>query len=71
MAEQAKQIKGRVKSRFNFLRETVAELKKVTWLPRREVIHLTVLVLVVTVVMGLILGGIDYGFSYLINLFIK
>ncbi len=67
----AEQVKGRVKSRFRFLRETVAELKKVTWLPRREVIHLTVLVLVVTIVMGLVLGAIDYGFSYLVNLFIK
>ena len=67
----AEQVKGRVKSRFRFLRETVAELKKVTWLPWREVIHLTVLVLVVTIVMGLVLGAIDYGFSSLINLFIK
>jgi preprotein translocase subunit SecE len=51
------------------MREIIAELKKVNWLSRREVIHLTVMVLVVTVVVGIILGAIDYGFSSLIHLF--
>lgn len=64
-------VAKRVRSRFRFLREVVGELRKVNWLSRREVLHLTVMVLIVTMVMGLVLGAIDYGFSYLINLFIR
>jgi preprotein translocase subunit SecE len=40
-----------------------AEMKKVVWLSRREVTYLTLLVLGVTVVVGIILYGFDFGFS--------
>ena len=53
--------------RFGFISEIIAELKKVTWLTRREWAYLTVLVLIVTVTVGLILGVIDYGFTRLVN----
>jgi len=53
--------------RFGLIGDIIAELKKVTWLSRREWIYLTGLVLVVTVIMGLILGVIDYGFTRLVN----
>jgi preprotein translocase subunit SecE len=55
--------------RFRFIRETIAELKKVVWLSRREVVYLTGLVLIVTIAAGLVLGFIDYGFTELINKF--
>ncbi|MBI2328397.1 MAG: preprotein translocase subunit SecE [Chloroflexi bacterium] len=53
--------------RFRFISETVAELKKVVWLTRREVVYLTTLVVIVAVTTGLILGVIDYGFTKLVN----
>ncbi|MFC2014411.1 preprotein translocase subunit SecE [Chloroflexota bacterium] len=53
--------------RFRFIGDTIAELKKVVWLTRREVIYLTVLVLIVAVTMGLFLGLVDYGFTRLVN----
>ncbi len=53
--------------RFRFIRETVAELKKVVWLTRREVTYLTALVLIVSIIMGIILGVLDYGFTKLVN----
>ncbi len=65
-----KQANPTAKSRnaiANFFSDTVAELKKVTWLSRREIIYLTVLVLVVSIAAGIILGGIDYGFTQLIE----
>jgi len=58
----------RGKSRFSFIGETIAELKKVTWLTRREAAYLTLLVLVVAVSVGVVLGLIDWGFSGLVNL---
>jgi len=54
-------------SRFRFIGETIAELKKVVWLSRREALYLTALVLVVSVSVGIILGAIDYGFSFLVD----
>jgi len=54
-------------SRFRFIGETISELKKVVWLTRREAIYLTALVLVVTIVVGLIIGVLDYGFTRLVN----
>ena len=47
-----------------------AEMKKVVWLSRREVTYLTLLVLVVTLIVGIILYGFDYGFSTLVDKFI-
>jgi preprotein translocase subunit SecE len=53
--------------RFRFFSETIAELKKVTWLSKREWAYLTALVLLVTIVVALVLGLIDYGFTRLVN----
>jgi preprotein translocase SecE subunit len=55
--------------RFKFIGESIAELKKVTWLSRREGIYLTTLVLAFSAVVGVILGGLDYLFSFLVNKF--
>jgi preprotein translocase SecE subunit len=46
-----------------------AELKKVVWLSRREVGCLTGVVILVTVVAGAVLGGLDAGFSRLVGTF--
>ena len=53
--------------RFKFISETIAELKKVVWLSRREVVYLTSLVLIVVVIVGAFLGVIDFGFAKLID----
>jgi preprotein translocase subunit SecE len=53
--------------RFRFFGELISELKKVTWLSRQELIYLTGLVLIVTIIMALILGVLDYGFTRLVN----
>ena len=55
------------KARTNIFSDIIAEMKKVTWLSRRELIYLTGLVLLVTVVMALLLGVIDFGFTKLVN----
>jgi len=55
-------------SRFRFIGDTIAELKKVTWLTRRETAYLTALVLIVAICVGAVLGLIDWGFSDLVEL---
>ncbi len=54
-------------SKSNFFRDSIAELKKVVWLSRQEVIYLSALVLVVSIIAAIMLGVIDYGFTRLIN----
>ncbi|TET40500.1 MAG: preprotein translocase subunit SecE [Dehalococcoidia bacterium] len=54
------------KSRFSFVPDVIGELKKVTWPTRQETIRLSAMVLVVCVILGLILGGVDYVFTQLV-----
>jgi preprotein translocase subunit SecE len=42
-----------------FVREVVAEFRKVTWPSRQELINSTVVVITVTVVVSLFLGAVD------------
>jgi preprotein translocase subunit SecE len=54
-------------TKLNFFSDTISELKKVTWLSRREVIYLSGIVLLVTVVVGVLLALVDFGFTRLIE----
>lgn len=51
-----------------FYRETVGELRKVTWPTREEAINLTIIVIVVTFGMSAFLGIVDFLFSRLFAL---
>lgn len=42
-----------------FIREVITELKKVSWPTREETIKLTGLVIVISVIVGLFIGGLD------------
>lgn len=53
-----------------FIRDTRAELRKVTWPTREQATNLTVLVLAVSAAVGAFLGGLDYVFSQLFALLI-
>jgi len=55
------------RSRFSFIGETIAELKKVVWLTRREATYLTFMVLIVAIIVALILGAFDYAFTNLVD----
>lgn len=57
MAEKAKGKKSNPVQ--SFFRETVGELRKVSWPTRREAFQLTGLVIVVMLVVGAILGLTD------------
>ncbi|MEN8242964.1 MAG: preprotein translocase subunit SecE [Chloroflexota bacterium] len=45
-----------------FYRETIGELKKVSWPTRSEAINLTKVVIVVMIIMSIFLGGLDQAF---------
>jgi preprotein translocase SecE subunit len=55
------------RSRFSIIGETIAELKKVVWLTRREAAYLTFMVLIVAIIVAVILGAFDFGFTNLVD----
>lgn len=46
-----------------YLRESRAEMRKVTWPTREEALNLTAIVLIVTVLMSMFLWGLDVIFD--------
>ena len=69
MAEKAKSKKAN--PIVAFFRETVGELRKVSWPTQREAMQLTGLVIVVMLVIGIILGLTDAGAHGLLNLLLE
>ena len=50
-----------------FIMDIVNELRKVVWPTRDTVVHLTVVIVIVTIIIGAVLGLIDIGFGWLID----
>ena len=53
-----------------YVRETVGELRKVSWPSRQEAINLTIIVLVVMIIMSIFLWLVDLGGSGLLDLIV-
>ncbi len=53
-----------------FFKEVYVELRKTNWLSRREVLRYTLIVLAVSIVVAVILGGLDFVFSELLKMYI-
>lgn len=56
---------------LKFLREVRLELTKVEWPSRDEVIKLTLIVLIITAVVGLYVGALDFAFTKMLELLIS
>jgi preprotein translocase subunit SecE len=54
----------------SFFKEVWVEMKRVSWLARKDVVKYTLIVLGVTIVVSIFLGGLDYIFSTIIKIFI-
>jgi preprotein translocase subunit SecE len=52
---------------WNFLKQVVAELRKVIWPNRKQMISYTTVVLVFLVFMVALIGGVDLGFARLVS----
>ena len=53
-----------------FISEVAAELKKVSWSTRKELINATWIVIFSTALLGLFIGGADFVLSKLLELMI-
>jgi len=65
------QIKDRLGRIGKFLREVRAEMRKVSWPDRKELVSSTVVVVTVVVVASAFIGLIDFLFSQGLALFIR
>ena len=58
-------------SPITFFQQTYDELKKVVWPTREQLIRLTFIVIFISVVVGLYIGGIDFALTKLTEVLIK
>lgn len=58
-------------SPVSFLKEVQVELSKVTWPTRDETIKLTIIVIVISLVIGSYIGGLDLIFTKITDIIIK
>ncbi|ACZ39043.1 preprotein translocase subunit SecE [Sphaerobacter thermophilus] len=63
------QPRARVAALQRVARDTVAEMKKITWPDRETTRNLTLVVIAISVVLGLLLGGVDAAFVRLWSIF--
>jgi preprotein translocase subunit SecE len=56
-------IREKISSSVHFLKDVRQELRKVNWPGRKELINLTLVVIVATLIVSFFLGVVDYGLS--------
>jgi preprotein translocase subunit SecE len=54
-----------------FVREVVAEFRKVTWPSRQELVNSTVVVITVTVVVAVFLGAVDIMLARIVEAILR
>lgn len=54
-------------SLVRYIGEIKTELKKVVWPKRSEVVRLTTLVILISALVGIYIGGVDYIFTKLLE----
>jgi len=59
-----------VKSILSYLSEVRLELSKVTWPKRNDVIKLTLIVFIISAIVGGYTGALDYLFTKLLEFFV-
>lgn len=47
-------------SPITFIQQTYDELKKVVWPTREELVRLTVIVIIISIIVGLYIGALDF-----------
>lgn len=52
---------------ITFLQEAKVELARVNWPGRKEIIRYTILVVIISLILAVFLGGLDFFFSFLVE----
>jgi len=67
MSKKKKAVK-KTRKLGNYFKEVKIELKKVSWPSKNEIISSTVIVLFLTVIFSVFIGGFDYLFTIILKL---
>lgn len=54
-----------------FIKEVKYELTKVTWSSRKELVGSTIVVIVVSIIVALYIGIVDYGLTNLVHILLR
>lgn len=60
-----------VRSAINYLKEVKLELSRVVWPKKEEVIKLTLTVIIISAIVGLYLGALDFVFTKLLEFLVS
>jgi preprotein translocase subunit SecE len=55
---------------INFLKEVKMEIRKINWPDRNKTIKYTMVVLGITLIIAIYLGGLDFLFTFLLEKFV-
>ena len=55
----------------NYLADVWAEMKKVSWVQRKELFTTTLVVIIFSTVLALFIGAVDFVFSRLLGIILK
>jgi len=56
---------------WSFFGEVKTEMRKVTWPTKRDTVKDTIAVIVISLIVAVFLGGLDFLFTKILNLFIR
>lgn len=56
---------------LSFLKEVKEELSRVVWPTREQTLQLTILVIVISIIVGVYVGGLDVIFTSIMNQLIR
>lgn len=56
---------------INYLKDTIAEMKHVSWPTQKQSVVYTALVVVISIIVAILVGIFDFGFSKGLDWFIK
>ena len=56
---------------YQFVREAAGELRRVTWLPRKQMIASTLVVMLLVMIVSLYIGLVDMVVSQIFGIFIR
>lgn len=63
-------IKNPFKKISSFLKEVRLEMKRIDWLSIKQTLRYTLIVILISVIVGAFLGGVDFVLKVLLNKFV-
>jgi len=60
-----------MKKLIKYIKDSMIEMKKVTWPSRKEALNYTVLIVIITIAVAIFLGSLDFIFSKILEIVVN